>query len=409
MGIWQAFRVALEMLRLHKLRAFLTMLGVIIGVMAVTVIVMISSGFQSYMTNLFTKVGADSIYVVFDPGMRARREGRGTSDGLKIDDANFLRERVKSLAIVSPLSSGAGGKVVYADREFTGARVNGQDENYGLLIGEEFEQGRGIDQSDIANRQNVCVIGDEVRDRLFPDKNALGKYITLPGITLEVVGILKRQDVFGQSNGKDIRMPLTTLQDKWTGQKTLQLIACKPKAGVTVEAAMDDIWQAMMARSGNKRIYRVDSNESIGKVFSGIFGAAGGLLAAIAALSLLVGGIGIMNIMLVSVTERTKEIGLRKAIGARGVTILTQFLVESATLSLIGGLIGMGVAYGLGKIVSLITMAMKFPQEGGLATPFPVAAGIASALFSAFIGVIFGLYPAYSASKLDPIVALRRE
>ena len=138
-------------------------------------------------------------------------------------------------------------------------------------------------------------------------------------------------------------------------------------------------------------------------------GGAGGILAAVAALSLLVGGIGIMNIMLVSVTERTKEIGLRKAVGAKRNSILTQFLVEAATLSLVGGLIGMGIAWAIGKLVTAVTMAQQFPGKEGLQTPFPVTAAIMAALFSAFIGVVFGLYPAMSASRLDPIVALRRE
>ena len=172
---------------------------------------------------------------------------------------------------------------------------------------------------------------------------------------------------------------------------------------------MDDIWKALMLKSGNKKVYRVDSAESILLVFNGLIAAAGGLLSAIAALSLLVGGIGIMNIMLVSVTERTKEIGLRKALGAKSSLVLTQFIVEAATLALVGGLIGMGIAYGLGTVVTLITKQMKWPNDAGLATPFPVSAAIGAMGFSAFIGVIFGFYPALSASKLDPIVALRRE
>jgi putative ABC transport system permease protein len=133
------------------------------------------------------------------------------------------------------------------------------------------------------------------------------------------------------------------------------------------------------------------------------------LLSAIAALSLLVGGIGIMNIMLVSVTERTREIGLRKALGARRGTILLQFVVESATLSLVGGLIGMAIAYSFGSVVTVMTQQFKWPNEGGLATPFPVSAAAGAMMFSAFIGVVFGFYPALSASRLDPIVALRRE
>ncbi|MBS1716775.1 MAG: FtsX-like permease family protein [Armatimonadetes bacterium] len=204
-------------------------------------------------------------------------------------------------------------------------------------------------------------------------------------------------------------MPLATLQTKWTGNRKLMIIATEAAPGVELADAMDSAWRAMMIRSNNKSVYRIDSNESISKVFGGVLGAAGVLLAAIAALSLLVGGIGIMNIMLVSVTERTREIGLRKAVGARKGSILVQFLVESGTLSLVGGLIGMGIAWSFGLLIHLVTMAKHWPDENGLPAAFPPAAALMATFISALIGVTFGFFPAMSAAKLDPIVALRRE
>lgn len=409
MSLIQSVLVALDMLRLHKLRAFLTMFGVIIGVMAVTMTVMISNGFQSYMTNQFSKIGAKTITVMFDPGFRQRGETVGKLEGLKNDDIQFLRDRCSSLDIITPSVVVSASKATFNDKQLDGPRVYGGDVESFRLNGTELDSGRFYTTDEVTNRGNVCIIGTDVKDQLFGKGQAEGKLITLAGISVEVIGVAKKQTVFGQSNGKDIYIPYTSAQSKWVGGEKLAYIQVTPKDGVKAETAMDDVWKALMLKSGNKKVYRVDSAESILGVFNGLIASAGLLLSAIAALSLLVGGIGIMNIMLVSVTERTREIGLRKALGAKRSLVLMQFIVESATLSLVGGLIGMGIAYGFGSAVTIMTQVMKWPNEQGLATPFPVSAAIGAMGFSAFIGVVFGFYPALSASRLDPIVALRRE
>lgn len=409
MSLFQSVLVALDMLRLHKLRAFLTMFGVIIGVMAVTMTVMISSGFQAYMTSQFSKIGAKTITVMFDPGFRRRGDSMGKVGRLTSEDISYLRNRCSSLDIISPSVMVNASKVSYNDKTLDSPRVYGGSVESFKLNGTELESGRFYTEEELSSRKNVAVIGVDVRDQLFPKQTAEGKLVTLAGITVEVIGVAKKQTIFGQSNGKDMYIPYTSAQSKWVGGDKLDYIQATPKDGVKPDTAMDDIWKALMLKSGNKKVYRVDSAESILSVFNGLISAAGMLLSAIAALSLLVGGIGIMNIMLVSVTERTREIGLRKALGAKRNLILMQFIVEAATLSLVGGLIGMGIAYGLGSAVTVLTMVMKWPNEQGLPTPFPLQAAISSMLFSAFIGVIFGFYPALSASRLDPIVALRRE
>lgn len=409
MSVFQSVRIALDMLRLHKLRAFLTMFGVIIGVMAVTMTVMISNGFQTYMTSQFSKIGAKTITIVYDPGFRSRGQSLGSIDGLTVDDLRLLRERCSSLDIISPSVVVSAEKVVFNDKTLDRPRVYGGTLENMRLNSIELDGGRFYTQQELDGRANVCMIGQDVKDQLFGKNPAIGQLVTIANVTCEVIGTVKKTTTFGESNGKDVYLPFTTAQSKWTGGKKINYIQATPKEGIKPEVAMDDIWKALMIKSGNKKIYRVDSAESILGVFNALINSAGLLLSAIAALSLLVGGIGIMNIMLVSVTERTREIGLRKALGARRGSILLQFVVEAATLSLVGGMIGMTIAYGFGSVVTVLTQQLKWPNEGGLATPFPVTAAFFAMLFSAIIGVIFGFYPALSASRLDPIVALRRE
>ena len=408
-NIGQSFLIALGMLRLHKLRAFLTMLGVIIGVMSVTMIVMISSGFQAYINGEFKKLGADTMFVFFDPGRRGRGQNLGNIENLKKADVKFVMDRVQSLDIASGVLNVPAQKVLYGDRNVDNPQIYAGDENFQELNRFTILEGRSLNSHDIESRANVAVIGEDLRDRLFPDKHAIGKLIMMNGIALEVVGVVEKVDFMGDNTGRMLLVPITTAQQKWIGGDHLDMIMFRAKPGVVVDDAMQSIWEALMIRTNNKPIYRLDSRESILKVFGGVVGAAGGILAAVAALSLLVGGIGIMNIMLVSVTERTKEIGLRKAVGAKRGSILTQFLVEAGTLSLVGGLIGMAIAFGIGQLVTLGTASMSWPSKTGLAMPFPLMAAIFSAIFSAMIGMVFGLYPAMSASRLDPIVALRRE
>ncbi|MBN9501314.1 MAG: ABC transporter permease, partial [Armatimonadetes bacterium] len=179
------------MLRQHKLRSFLTMLGVIIGVMSVTIIVMISNGFQYFMTSQFKKIGADTIIIAFDPGRRMRGTSLGSIEGLKTSDVKYLMDNVSDLDLASPITQ-SSDTATAADKEVTGARIYGTDQNYPILNSLELNSGRFFDTSDVTMRSNVCVIGEELEQRLFPGQSAIGKYITFPGITLEVIGVIKR-------------------------------------------------------------------------------------------------------------------------------------------------------------------------------------------------------------------------
>jgi len=409
MDYLQSFRIALEMLNQHKLRSTLTMLGVIIGVMSVTLIVMITGGFQAFINTQFKKLGSDTMFVMFDPGRRGNDQTTGGIDKITTGDLDYLMKRVSVLEEGTGMVGVNAQTIRYDARSYDNPQVYAADEKFQDLNHFDLEEGRGISKDDVIQRANVCEIGQDIKSQLFIDGHPLGKMILMNGIALKVVGVFKKADFMGDSNARLVMVPLTTAQAKWVGGTKLDIIMLRPKPGTDMTKALDNVWQALMLRSGNRPIYRVDSRESLMNVFNGVIQVAGVLLAAIAALSLLVGGIGIMNIMLVSVTERTREIGLRKAIGAPRDAILRQFLIEAATLGLVGGLIGMFLAWSFGLMITLITAHNNFPDANGLSAPFPVTAAIGSALFSAFIGVVFGLYPALSAAALDPIVALRHE
>ena len=244
LNLFQSVRIALEMLRMHKLRAFLTMLGVIIGVMSVTIIVMVSSGFQDYLNKEFKKLGSNTLWIVFDPGRRDRGESLGNLSGLKMDDLEYLRTHVSQLGVMAPVMQVPTQKVLVADRTLDNPRIYAGDQYYLELTGVELQQGRLLNPDDQRDRANVCLIGEEIRDTLFPDHQPLGKYISFKDITLQVVGVFKKQTTFGESNAKDVVLPISTAQDKWIGGDTLMMISARTKPGVSVDIAMNAVWQA---------------------------------------------------------------------------------------------------------------------------------------------------------------------
>jgi putative ABC transport system permease protein len=221
--------------------------------------------------------------------------------------------------------------------------------------------------------------------------------------------LARRGRGFGENLDEGVYIPLNAALRRWAGDETLSTILAMPHSREQTPAAMDAIWETLMRLHNNQPDFRVDTLESILSAISRVITLFGLLLGGIAGLALLVGGIGIMNIMLVSVTERTREIGLRKAVGAQRWHILTQFLIESATLATIGGLIGMGLGWGIGELIEWATKQSDAFGDNGLTFYFPLWAGVGAFLFSASVGVVFGLYPAWRAANLDPIVALRYE
>jgi len=409
MGLFEAIRVALDTLRAHKLRSFLTMLGVIIGVMAVVVMVALIEGARTSVIEEFEKLGSDVIIVAYDPSERLRREERGgTVEGLTLQDLNAIRS-LDTLRVVTAERELGEKEIVYQGEKVR-ATVSGVADGYLTARALEIAQGRFFEPHEIEAGEKLAVLGYETARKLFGKNDPVGQEILLDGTQVRVVGVLKKRGrAFGEDQDNAVYLPLYAALRRWSGDEHLSVIFAMPNSREQTAAAMDAIWETLMRLHNNQPDFRVDTLESILQAITRVISLFGLLLGGIAGLALLVGGIGIMNIMLVSVTERTREIGLRKAVGARREQILLQFLIESATLATIGGLIGMALGWGFGEGIEWLTKRSDAFGENGLSFYFPLWAAIGAFLFSASVGLVFGLYPAWRAANLDPIVALRYE
>lgn len=409
MGTLESLWVALDTLRTHKLRSFLTMLGVIFGVMAVVVMVALIEGARASVVQEFERLGSDVIIVAFDPSERIRREERGgTVEGLTVGDLEALA-RLPELRTVAAERQ-LGEKELIYQGEKVRASLLGVNESYLTARALSIERGRFFEPYELEQGEKLLVLGHDIARKLFGERDPIGESVLIDGTQAQVIGVLaKRGRGFGENLDEGVYIPLNAALRRWAGDETLSVILAMPHTREQTPAAMDAIWETLMRLHNNQPDFRVDTLESILSAITRVISLFGVLLGGIAGLALLVGGIGIMNIMLVSVTERTREIGLRKAVGAQRWHILTQFLIESATLATIGGLIGMGLGWGVGELIEWVTKQSDAFGDNGLTFYFPLWAGVGAFLFSASVGVVFGLYPAWRAANLDPIVALRYE
>ncbi|NUL83384.1 MAG: ABC transporter permease [Armatimonadetes bacterium] len=407
MTLLSAIGVALDTLRANKLRSALTMLGVIIGVMAVVIMVSLIEGARANVVKEFEQLGSDVIMVSYEPWRQGQFVG-GSVAAMTSEDASAIRE-LPNIRMVCSMVQAATPEITYEGRSVQ-PQFQGVEESYFEIRGYEIAKGRAISTMDIEEGAKVIVIGEEVRSKLFPQEEAIGKDLLLSGMQMRVIGVLaKKGRGMGDNLDNVIIAPVTAVQSRWNGNREVDMIYVVPESREKSGEAMEAIWEKLMRRHDNQAVFRVDSFESILNAISRIISLFGALIGSIAGLALLVGGIGIMNIMLVSVTERTKEIGLRKALGAKRPTILTQFLVEAATLSGIGGALGIFMGWSLGLLVQWGSRQVGAFGDNGLPIYFPVWAAIVAFVFSLSVGVVFGIYPAIRASKLDPIEALRRE
>jgi putative ABC transport system permease protein len=394
--------VALQSIRANLFRGFLTMLGIIIGVGSVITMVALGSGAQQAMDEQIDSLGA-SILTVRPSGFFHRGVGRNTTT-LTITDSGALTEGLQTVSdIVPEVAKNLQTKFGNKNRNL---RIVGTRSNFSDVHAYQLEAGEMFTASDDASKRRIAVLGHGVPEKLDTTaENMLGKSLYIQGIAFDVAGIFTEKGRSGwQNTDEQVWIPLDTAQVRVFGSKNLDVISAKVTPGVPVEQAIVDIERIL--RYEHQIIPGANNDFSIGdpKQFFNIRQAATNvfayLLASIASISLVVGGIGIMNIMLVTVTERTREIGIRKALGATKLNIMMQFLVEAMVLCLIGGSVGILLGSGIATVMTRVV--------GWETVVSPAAVGIAF-LFSAGIGLFFGIWPARKAARLDPIEALRYE
>ena len=401
---------SLGALRVNVLRSVLTTLGIIIGVAAVIIMVSVGAGAEAQVEELIRTLGANLIIVL--PGTTTSagvRLGHGTRLSLTEDDAAAIQREIQSVQVAAPAIRG-GGQVVFGNLNWS-TLIYGVTPEYLEAREWEIAGGRGFTPEEVKGAAKVALLGETVIENLFSGGAPIGQIIRIKRVPFRVIGVLrgKGQTPMGQDQDDTIMIPLSTakkrvLGGRWVGGKSVGSVVVKVRDAELVPNAEEEIKallrQRHRLRSGQDDDFFLRNLSQILETRAESSRAMSLLLAAVASVSLVVGGIGIMNIMLVSVTERTREIGLRMAVGARSRDILSQFLTEAVTLSLIGGLIG--IALGVGGSIAITI-------SGGWPMIIEIESVILAFGFSAAVGIFFGFYPARKAANLDPIDALRYE
>ena len=410
MSLWDSFLVALSALRTNMLRSILTTLGIVIGVASVIMLVAIGSGASREVERQINSLGTNML-VVFSGSSRVmgRSGGAGTDIPLSEGDLQAIREKVPSVTAISGQLD-ESGPVVKGNLNWTTA-LSGVHADYTIARDWNVENGRQLSPNDVRSAAKVAILGQTVLKELFPNEDPLGSMVRLKNVPFEIVGVLARkgQSSMGRDQDDVILIPITTARSRIVGKSGLQTeqvgrIYVKFDTGTDLTEAQEEIERLMRSRRRGglnaEDSFSVRNLSEFMKARTEVLSTMSYLLAATSVISLIVGGIGIMNIMLVSVTERTREIGLRMAIGGRRSDILMQFLVEAVTLCLLGGLIG--VAIGIGSS-SAVAYFAEWPM---LISPGVIGLAMAAA---AATGIIFGFFPARRAAGLNPIDALRSE
>ena len=402
--LFETFRLALSAVFRNKLRSFLTVLGIVIGVASVIAMVTVGQGSTAQVQSDVASLGSNLLMI--RPGAPGRGPGGASNDAapLTLQDMQAIVHNIPDIVAATPTSA-RSQTVVFGEVNHQ-VTVTGTDTAYLAIRGWTLAQGRVFSEGEMRAGTPVCILGTTTSTALIGEGNPVGTVIRVGKITCEVIGLLEKREAstFGQDDNATILMPLNAFQRRISGNKNVQSISVTFADGVVAEQVTAQIQSLMRERrklAGDENDdFNVFDMKQISSVLTGITGVLTGLLSAVAAISLLVGGIGIMNIMLVSVTERTREIGIRMAVGATERQVLMQFLVEAIVLSLIGGLLGIVFGLALGA-------AGSYALNIGFVPDWRIIA--ASFAFSAVVGVVFGYFPARRAARMDPIEALRHQ
>lgn len=401
--LWEAIRLALTTIRRNVLRSILTLLGVVIGVGAVIAMVTIGNGATFKVKDDLGKLGTNLLVVV--PGQSSMMGGlRTNAPAFHEADVEALRSQLGNIQAVSPASR-TQMPAIFGTRNWS-TLITGADNNHFTTQNWQIERGRAFSEGELRSGKAVCIIGETVKKELFGAMDPVGERIRLKTISCDVIGLLKAkgQSSFGSDQDSMILVPIRMFQRRIAGNDDIDTISVSALSDNDTASVQAEIEALMRERRkigpGEDDNFYVRDLKQVIQTMTATTNIMTGLLGAVAAVSLVVGGIGIMNIMLVSVTERTREIGIRLAIGALERQVLMQFLIEAMVLSLIGGLIGIALGLSIAAAVSY-----------GLGVPFMMSPGIIALafFFSLLVGVVFGFFPARRAAHLDPIQALRHE
>ncbi|MCW9042311.1 MAG: ABC transporter permease [Pseudopelagicola sp.] len=401
--LWETFKLALQAILRNPMRSFLTVLGVVIGVAAVIAMVTIGAGSSAQVTSDVETLGAKRLMLTPGQARMGPSSPGTTARAFDLGDVDQLESELSSIATAAPAASGQQ-VVVYGNENYR-TTVTGTDGRYLLASEWEIASGRKFTSAEERGR-SVCILGQTVVDELFATADPIGEDIRIKSLSCEVIGVLEAKGAssFGTDQDDLILMPFKTYARRIAGSSDVPMIYLAMRDGVSTDRAISDVSALLReirrVRPGETDDFTVRSMEQLATMLSGINSVLTGLLSAVAAVSLLVGGIGIMNIMLVSVTERTREIGIRMAVGAQAGQVLLQFLVEAIVLSALGGALGIVLGLGLAAVGAQLLSIPFIPDLSIIALAFA---------FSAVVGVVFGYFPARAAARLDPIEALRHQ